>query len=74
MVSKGISDFRRRNKHKLMKSNADVDFVITDEDMDALKRVETIKDYSDHSFFPYSEVSCKATKAHGQYTNPKVKL
>ena len=35
-----------------MKSNADVDFVITDEDMDALKRVETIKDYGDHSFFP----------------------
>ena len=36
----------------VMKSNADVDFVITDEDMDALKRVETIKDYGDHSFFP----------------------
>lgn len=35
-----------------MKSNADVDFVISDEDMDALKRVETIKDYGDHSFFP----------------------
>lgn len=35
-----------------MKSNANVDFVITDEDMDVLKRVETIKDYGDHSFFP----------------------
>ena len=35
-----------------MKNNADVDFVISDEDMDALKCVETIKDYGDHSFFP----------------------
>ena len=35
-----------------MKSNADVDFVISDEDMEALKHIETIKDYGDHSRFP----------------------
>lgn len=35
-----------------MRSNADVDFVISDADMDILKQVETIKDYGDHSFFP----------------------
>ncbi len=35
-----------------MKSNADVDFVITDEDMETLKHMEKIKDYGEHSFFP----------------------
>lgn len=35
-----------------MKSNADVDFVISDADMDALKTIEPIKDYGDASIFP----------------------
>ena len=35
-----------------MKNNADVEFVISDEDMDVLKRIERIKDYGDSSFFP----------------------
>lgn len=35
-----------------MMTNADVDFVISAEDMEILKRVETIKDYGAHSFFP----------------------
>ena len=35
-----------------MKHNADVEFVISDEDMDVLKRIERIKDYGDSSFFP----------------------
>ena len=35
-----------------MKNNADVDFVISDEDMDQLKNLEQIKDYGDSSFFP----------------------
>lgn len=35
-----------------MKSNADIDFVISDADMEALKNIETIKDYGDSSFFP----------------------
>lgn len=35
-----------------MKSNADVDFIISDEDMDALKSIERIKDYGEYSRFP----------------------
>jgi diketogulonate reductase-like aldo/keto reductase len=35
-----------------MKTNADVNFVITDEDMETLKHLEKIKDYGKHSFFP----------------------
>lgn len=35
-----------------MKSNADVDFVISDEDMEILKKVEKIDNYGDSSFFP----------------------
>ena len=35
-----------------MKINADVDFVISDADMTALKKIERIKDYGEHSFFP----------------------
>ena len=35
-----------------MKSNADVEFVISDEDMKVLKNVEHIKDYGEHGFFP----------------------
>lgn len=35
-----------------MKANADVDFTISDEDMEILKHVEKIKDYGKHSIFP----------------------
>ena len=35
-----------------MKSNADVDFVISDEDMEILKHAERIDNYGDSSFFP----------------------
>ena len=35
-----------------MKNNADVDFVISDEDMEILKKVEKIDNYGDSSFFP----------------------
>lgn len=35
-----------------MRSNAELDFVISDEDMELLKKIEHIKDYGDHSFFP----------------------
>lgn len=35
-----------------MKTNADVGFVISDEDMEVLKHIERIKDYGDSSFFP----------------------
>lgn len=35
-----------------MKTNADVDFVVSDEDMDALKNVPRIEDYGQASMFP----------------------
>ena len=35
-----------------MKSNADVDFTISDEDMDALRNATPIADYGDASVFP----------------------
>ena len=35
-----------------MKTNADVDFVISDEDMEILKHLEKIDNYGDSSFFP----------------------
>lgn len=35
-----------------MKVNGDVDFTISDEDMEILKHVERIKDYGKHSIFP----------------------
>lgn len=35
-----------------MKANAQVDFVISDNDMETLKNLEHIKDYGEHSFFP----------------------
>lgn len=35
-----------------MRSNAQVDFVISDEDMEQLKKLEQIKNYGESSFFP----------------------
>lgn len=35
-----------------MRTNADVDFTISDEDMSFLKNIERIKDYGKHGFFP----------------------
>ena len=35
-----------------MKSNADIDFAISDEDMEILKNLERIDNYGDSSFFP----------------------
>lgn len=37
---------------KRMKSNAEVDFVISDEDMESLKTIEKIEDYGEASLFP----------------------
>lgn len=35
-----------------MRNNAELDFVISDADMEALKNIEHIQDYGEHSFFP----------------------
>lgn len=35
-----------------MKSNADIGFAISDEDMETLKHFEKIKDYGEYTYFP----------------------
>ena len=35
-----------------MKSNADIDFTISDDDMETLKHLEKIKDYGEFGVFP----------------------
>lgn len=35
-----------------MRNNAELDFTISDADMEILKNIERIKDYGEHSFFP----------------------
>ncbi len=35
-----------------MRTNGELDFVISDEDIELLKNIEHIKDYGEHSFFP----------------------
>ncbi|UQZ36948.1 2,5-diketo-D-gluconic acid reductase [Paenibacillus sp. PK3_47] len=35
-----------------MRNNAELDFVISDADMETLKQAEPIRDYGEHSFFP----------------------
>ena len=48
----GLLPLPKTTKPVHMKNNADVDFVIADEDMEFLKNIEQIKDYGDFSFFP----------------------
>jgi hypothetical protein len=35
-----------------MRNNAELDFVISDTDMESLKNIEQIQNYGEHSFFP----------------------
>ncbi len=51
-IQLGLIVLPKTANHEHMKSNADVDFVIADEDMETLKHMEKIKDYGEHSFFP----------------------
>lgn len=48
-----------------MKDNADVDFVISDEDMERLKNVEPIEDYGEASDMPVSRGSTSASRSAG---------
>ena len=42
-----------------LKDNFDLDFEISDEDMEVLKKVKPLKDYGDHDFFPVFKQSGK---------------
>ena len=44
------SDFSANRDH--MRTNADVDFEITEDDMDSLQGMEEMRDYGDASMFP----------------------
>ena len=48
----GLLPLPKTTNPEHMKNNADVDFVISEEDMNVLKNVEQIKDYGDASVFP----------------------
>lgn len=48
----GLLPLPKTENPEHMKSNADVDFEISDEDMETLKSVDEIADYGEHSAFP----------------------
>ncbi|MCD8013203.1 MAG: aldo/keto reductase, partial [Lachnospiraceae bacterium] len=48
----GLITLPKTGNPEHMKSNANVDFVISDEDMETLKTMEKIKDYGEFSRFP----------------------
>lgn len=48
----GMVSLPKTGNPQHMKDNADVDFVISDEDMETLKHVEKMKDYGEYTFFP----------------------
>jgi diketogulonate reductase-like aldo/keto reductase len=48
----GLVALPKTTNREHMKSNADVDFEISNEDMETLKNIEQIEDYGEHSAFP----------------------
>ena len=48
----GLLPLPKTTNSEHMKSNADVDFAISDEDIETLKNVNEIEDYGEHSTFP----------------------
>jgi diketogulonate reductase-like aldo/keto reductase len=48
----GLLPLPKTTKPEHMKSNADVDFEISDDDLETLKNVNEIEDYGEHSAFP----------------------
>ena len=48
----GLLPLPKTTNPKHMKNNADIDFTISDEDMEILKKVERIKNYGDASIMP----------------------
>lgn len=51
-IELGMVALPKTSNPEHMKSNADIDFTILDEDMETLKHFEKIKDYGEYSFFP----------------------
>lgn len=51
-IELGMVALPKTSNPEHMKSNADIDFTISAEDMETLKHFEKIKDYGEYSFFP----------------------
>lgn len=51
-IQLGTVAFPKTDNPVHMESNADVDFIISDEDMDALTHMEHIKNYGYYNIFP----------------------
>ncbi|MBK0008650.1 MULTISPECIES: aldo/keto reductase [Priestia] len=51
-IQLGLAVIPKTAKPNHMKNNAELDFVISDADMEILKNVEPIQDYGEHSYFP----------------------
>lgn len=51
-IELGMVSLPKTSNSEHMKSNADIDFTISAEDMETLKHFEKIKDYGEYSFFP----------------------
>lgn len=52
VIQLGMTALPKATSLEHIKANADIDFVISDEDMEILKNAEKIKDYGEFTFFP----------------------
>lgn len=52
VIELGLVAIPKATKLEYLKDNADMNFTISDEDMETLKNLEKIKDYGEHSHFP----------------------
>ena len=48
----GLVSLPKTSNKEHLKDNTNVDFSISKEDMEVLKKLDKIKDYGEHSFFP----------------------
>ncbi len=51
-IDLGMVSLPKTSNPEHMRSNAEIDFEISAEDMEVLKNFEKIKDYGEYSFFP----------------------
>lgn len=51
-IELGLVSLPKTSNSEHMKSNADIGFTISDEDMETLKHFEKIKDYGEYAYFP----------------------
>ncbi|GAB1806121.1 aldo/keto reductase [Priestia megaterium] len=60
-IQHGLAVIPKTANPNHMKNNAELDFVISDADMEILKNVEPIQDYGEHSYFPVFGGKLKGT-------------